>query len=154
MAEIMLLTEDARLYRLLSLLCKEAGHTVGGTAPSLIVTDTKKVPQRFSSLPILFIGEGGIERPFCHESVKARIAELLSEDPLPSLTPTEERLYRILKEASPDFLTRETLLRFVFDKEDDDGRLNLYIHYLRKKIETDGKRRIIACRGKGYALLC
>ena len=34
--------------------------------------------------------------------------------------------------------------------EEDGGRLNLYICYLRKKIETDGKKRIFACRGKGY----
>ncbi|MBE6655936.1 MAG: winged helix-turn-helix domain-containing protein [Ruminococcaceae bacterium] len=154
MAEILLLTEDTRLHRLLFLLCTEAGHTVGSTAPSLIITDTKQIPTRFAALPILFIGEGGVPRPFSHDRIKADIASLLSKEASPLLSPTEEKLYRVLKDASPDFVTRECLIRAVFGCETDDGRLNLYIHYLRKKIETDGKKHIVACRGKGYALSC
>ena len=64
------------------------------------------------------------------------------------------RSYRALKEASPSFVSREALVRAVFDTDEDAGKLNLYIHYLRKKIETDGKKRIFACRGKGYSLSC
>lgn len=154
MAEILILTEDPRLYRMLCLLCEEAGHTVGAAASSLVVTNQKEISSRFSSLPVLLIGETGLSRPFSHIEFKKRIEELLSEESLPVFTPTEEKLYRILKNASPDFVSRDTLMREVFEERTDTGKLNLYIHYLRKKIEMDGKKRIFASRGKGYCLLC
>lgn len=154
MARIQIQTDDERLRRLLSLLILELGHEASDTAPSLIVTDKSDIGSPSSSVPILLIGAGGIPRPFSHAALKARIEELLSASPLPIFTPTEERLYRALKDASPNFVSREALVRAVFGEGEDGGKLNLYIHYLRKKIETDGKKRIFVCRGKGYRLSC
>ena len=154
MAKVAILTEDARLYRLLSLLVSELGAEADSSSPSLVITDKSDLPPRFASLPVLLIGDGGMPRPFSHADMKARILELLSNAPTPLFTPTEERLYRALKEASPAFVSRDELIRTVFGDGDDGGRLNLYIYYLRKKIETDGKKRIFAVRGKGYSLLC
>ena len=154
MAKIAIVTKDARLYRLLSLLVSELGAEADSPSPSLVITDQPDLPPRFASLPVLLIGDGGIPRPFSHTAMKARILELLSNAPTPLFTPTEERLYRALKEASPAFVSREKLIRTVFGDGDDGGRLNLYIYYLRKKIETDGKKRIFAVRGKGYSLSC
>lgn len=156
MARILILTDDKRLHRLISLLVSELGHESddAAPAPALVITDKTALPSRLASLPVLLIGEGGIPRPFSHTALKARILALLGDAPLPPLTPTEERLYRALKEASPSFVSREALVRAVFDTDEDAGKLNLYIHYLRKKIETDGKKRIFACRGKGYSLSC
>ena len=74
--------------------------------------------------------------------------------PTPALTPTERRLFEALREASSAPVSREELFRVAFGTEEDDGRLNLYICYLRKKIEADGKKRIFACRGKGYYYQC
>ncbi len=149
MAQICICTNDRRLQRMLSLLCAECGHTVGDTLPSLLITD-EEIPTRFASLPLLRIGKDGLARPFSHEAFKARLDALLSLDGTPILTPTERRLYDALREASPAPLDRATLSMAAFGTEEDDGRLNLYIHYLRKKIEADGKKRIFACRGKGY----
>ena len=154
MARIMLVTEDARLYRILSLLVAEAGHEIESNDPVLVITDKQDLPKRLEGLPLLLIGDGGIPRPFSHAHVKKRIDELLSGEALPLLSPTEERLYQALKNASPDFISRDELVRAVFGEEEDGGRLNLYIHYLRKKIETDGKKRIFVHRGKGYSLIC
>ena len=154
MAQIFVSTDDIRLYRLISLLCAECGHEVGDTAPSIAVTDALPLPARFSSLPVLLIGDGGLARPFSHKLLKERMEALLSDAPLPLLTPTEKRLYDALLAASPAPVSREALIRAAFGEERDEGKLNLYIHYLRKKIETDGKKRIFACRGKGYYLSC
>ena len=154
MARILLLTDDRRLYRLLFLLLSEAGHEISGDAPTLVITDKKELPRRLSTLPSLKIGDGGIARPFSHTALLERVEELLSSPTSPLLSPTEERLYRILCDASPAFVSRDELSLSVFGEKEDGGRLNLYIHYLRKKIETDGKKRIFAHRGKGYSIVC
>lgn len=150
MAEIAILTDDTRLYRILTLLVLDCGHTVGATSPALVLTDMKDVPERLSSLPRLTVGEGGISRPFSHAEMCAHIKRIMAGGDVPLLTPTEQRLYDALLAASPSPVNRDTLSRLVFDTEEDGGRLNLYIHYLRKKIETDGVKRIFATRGKGY----
>lgn len=150
MAEIAILTNDVRLHRMLTLLVHDCGHTVGTAAPLLVLTDRREIPERFSSLPCLTIGEGGIPRPFSHKEMCTRIQRMTEASERPLLTPTEQRLYDVLLAASPHPVARDTLARLVFDTEEDGGRLNLYIHYLRKKIETDGKKRIFATRGKGY----
>lgn len=150
MAQIFIHTDDRRLYRILSLLAMECGHTVGDTAPSLLITDLPTRPARFSAIPCLKIGSDGMARPFLHEEMKARITELLSGDAPPLLTPTEKRLFDALIAAAPNPVSREALALAAFGNADSDGMLNLYIHYLRKKIETDGKRRIFSSRGKGY----
>ena len=150
MAQILLLTDDQRLYRLLSLLCAECGHEVGKDAPSLLITDKKDIPTHLRSLPCLLIGEGGLPRPFLHTAFKERLLSLLSEDTTPLLTPTEKRIYDALRAASPLVVSRETLSLLAFGNENENESLNLYVHYLRKKLETDGKKRIFAIRGKGY----
>ena len=47
---------------------------------------------------------------------------------------------------------REVILREVWGDGGDDGLLQVYLHYLRKKLESDGRRRILSVRGEGYAL--
>ena len=150
MAEICILTDDTRLHRMLTLLVSEYGHTVGDGAPHLLITDKEELPERLCALPRIRIGKGGLSRPFSHAELRTRIEDALRETAHPLLTPTEKRLYDALLSVSPAPLDRQTLLRIVFGTEEDDGRLNLYIHYLRKKIETDGQKRIFAARGKGY----
>ena len=150
MAQVFIFTSDARLYRILSLLIAECGHEVGENAPSLLITDTTDIPSHYASLPRLWIGEGGLPRPFLHKDFKETLAALLAEDAPPLLTPTERRLYEVLRAASPSVVPREVLSNALFGSEDEDGRLNLYIHYLRKKLEAQGQKRIFAKRGKGY----
>ena len=151
MAEICILTADTRLYRMLTLLVRECGHEVGEKAPQLVLTDKESLPERLLSLPAIRIGGDGLPRPFSHTELKDHIRAALADTVTPPpLTPTERRLYDALLAASPTPVDRRTLSRAVFGTEEDDGRLNLYIHYLRKKIEADGKKRIFAAHGKGY----
>ena len=150
MAEICILTDDERLSRMLTLLCMEDGHTVGTDAPAVLITDRAELPPRLSILPRLFIGTDGLSRPFLHSQFKQALAALLAKDATPLLTPTEARLYEALRAVSPHPVSRADLIRTAFGEKGDEGMLNLYIHYLRKKLEKDGVRRIFVSRGKGY----
>ena len=150
MAQIAIKTDDCRLYRILLILIKECGHTVGDHAPALLITDQKEISRHLSSLPCLKIGDDGLPRPFLHTRLKEEIEKRLRPDTLPLLTPTEKRLFDALRAASPAPVARDVLEKAAFGDGCDDGMLNLYIHYLRKKLEADGKKRIFAARGKGY----
>lgn len=59
-------------------------------------------------------------------------------------------LSRLLR-AEGDYVSRETLLAELWEGE-DGGILNVYIHYLRKKLETENERVILSSRGRGYAV--
>lgn len=154
MAKICVFTRDVRLRRMLTLLLEDAGHTVGEVMPTLLITDSETPPPALAGIRRLLIGEGGLTRPFSHAALLSAVAERLSDTPAPALTPTESRLLAALREASPAPVSREALSLTAFGTSEDDGRLNLYICYLRKKIEADGRKRIFACRGKGYYYQC
>ena len=68
------------------------------------------------------------------------------------LTESEYRLYHVLYEAQGEFVSRDTLHKTVWKGEGDIGIVNVYIHYLRQKLEKNGKRMIISARTKGYAV--
>ncbi len=48
------------------------------------------------------------------------------------------------------FVPREELLHSVWGEAADGGVLNVYVHYLREKLECLGEKIIIASRGQGY----
>jgi two-component system OmpR family response regulator len=49
-------------------------------------------------------------------------------------------------------VSREVILDRVWHGDADGGIVNVYIHYLREKLETEGERIILASRGRGYSL--
>jgi hypothetical protein len=70
------------------------------------------------------------------------------------LTECEATLFRLLYEAGGAPVSRNTLSAAAFpDAEDAEGSLNVYIHYLRKKLERSQRKVIRAHRGGGYSLL-
>lgn len=71
------------------------------------------------------------------------------------LTNREFALLEVLAEASPRPVSKTTLVERVWDQHFDSGTniLNVYINYLRKKIDTPGKPPLLhTVRGVGYAL--
>ena len=81
-----------------------------------------------------------------------RHAVRLGREEIP-LSATEYALLAALDGAGGDYLTRAELLHAVWgDGEEDDGIVGVYIHYLRRKIENDGVKRIFSSRGRGYKL--
>lgn len=69
------------------------------------------------------------------------------------LSPTEYACLACLAAAGGAPVSRAELSAAVWGEGEVKGELiNLYIHYLRGKLETDGRRRILSLRGRGYAL--
>jgi DNA-binding response OmpR family regulator len=58
----------------------------------------------------------------------------------------------VLIEASGDFISREELIRRVWGEGADGGVLNVYVHYLREKLEKQGEKIIISSRKNGYKI--
>lgn len=69
------------------------------------------------------------------------------------LSATEYALLTALIEADGAYVSRERLLTEVWkDSGEGVGIVGVYIHYLRRKIEQDGVKRIFSSRGRGYRL--
>ena len=71
------------------------------------------------------------------------------------LTATEYRLLELFMNRHGEVLPRETILEKVwgFDFEGESNVLEVYIRYLRNKLETEGESRLIhTVRGAGYVL--
>ncbi len=70
------------------------------------------------------------------------------------LSECEAAILRILCEAEGAVVERRELAAAVFPSaKDPEGSLSVYVHYLRKKLERNGKKHILAHRGGGYSLL-
>lgn len=70
-----------------------------------------------------------------------------------SLSEREYACLSCLYRASGAPVSREELLAAVWGADGaDPGVVNVYLHYLRKKLERHGKKMIYAIRGRGYAL--
>ena len=67
------------------------------------------------------------------------------------LTEVEYSLLSVLIKKG-GFVPREELLRNVWGEGADGGVLNVYVHYLREKLECLGEKIIIASRGQGYKI--
>ncbi len=68
------------------------------------------------------------------------------------LSKTEYALLKTLYDAGGAYVGRDTLLCSIFGDEVSQSALNVYIHYLRKKLEKGERRLILSSRTGGYAL--
>ena len=68
------------------------------------------------------------------------------------LTELEYSLFTLLAKAGGKPVSRDEILDRVWNGDADGGVVNVYIHYLREKLETGGERVIVVSRGKGYSL--
>lgn len=70
------------------------------------------------------------------------------------LTVTEFSLLKFLMVHAGSVITKSEILKEVWDREEDDNSnlVELYISYLRKKIDTDEDPMIHTIRGAGYVL--
>lgn len=112
-------------------------------------------------------GKGELRRPFRMEELRRLLTGAPTAALLPSadfrtvtvegetvaLTEREAALFALLHRAGGAPVDRATLASVFEGAEDAEGSLSVYIHYLRKKLERNGKRRILAHRGGGYSLL-
>lgn len=68
------------------------------------------------------------------------------------LTDVEFHLMSELFYAGGEYKGREELLHSVWDKNTDPGTLNVYVHYLREKLEGGGEKIILSSRKCGYKI--
>ncbi|MBR5140145.1 MAG: winged helix-turn-helix transcriptional regulator [Clostridia bacterium] len=68
------------------------------------------------------------------------------------LTELEYSLLSLLISARGNFVSRERILKEVWDGRADRGIINVYVHYLREKIEADGEKIILSSRNYGYKI--
>lgn len=68
------------------------------------------------------------------------------------LTETELSLLSSLLARRGAYASRKELLDEVWGGTEDGSVLNVYIHYLREKLEGGGEKIIISSRGEGYAI--
>ncbi|MFA5561844.1 MAG: winged helix-turn-helix domain-containing protein [Eubacteriales bacterium] len=69
-----------------------------------------------------------------------------------ALTEREYRLLSVLMAAGGGVVSRETLFEQVWGGQGETGVVNVYIHYLRRKLEAGGRKLIESRKGRGYAL--
>ena len=100
----------------------------------------------------------GIDAParYLTDTAEARLLpesrEVALGDRLVKLTELEFALFSLIVEACGEPVSREKILERVWHGETDGGIVNVYIHYLREKLEDCGERVIVASRGRGYSL--
>ena len=69
-----------------------------------------------------------------------------------ALTELEYSLLDLLYSGKGGFISREEIIGRVFEPGVSDSLLNVYIHYLREKLEKDDEKIIISSRKFGYKI--
>ncbi len=118
----------------------------------------------------VIVGEGGtVPIPFKHEDVLSAFcaAKNICSAPLTisangkhayfngeaiKLTSVEYKLLERLLEGDDDYISKEELLRDVWDNQCDEGSVIVYIHYLRRKLEKHGEKVILSTREGKYKI--
>lgn len=68
------------------------------------------------------------------------------------LTDVEYALLYAIYSRRGEYASRADILREVWGDAQDAGIINVYVHYLREKLEGGGEKIIISSRNKGYAI--
>jgi hypothetical protein len=108
---------------------------------------------------------GELKLPFAFGTISAmltetkRVLKLLPEENCAllggkkiKLTDVEYKLLSVLTEKAGGYTDRDELLRRVWNNDADGGVINVYVHYLREKLETDGEKIILSSRKYGYSI--
>ena len=175
---IAILSDERDFSHMLKLELEDLGYTVTVAAdprrlPSaaLYLVDRDRFPVAPVGGRVLpygrqLTGAGVLRRPFSLATLATAVqapparglqmtedAVILRGERIP-LTAREHALLTCLVQAGGAPLSRRDLYAAVWGGEDgsDDGVVVVYLHYLRKKLERDGKKILYAVRGKGYAL--
>lgn len=166
---ITVVTGNPYLWQKIYLTMKYDAEVVRTDAPEgeicLFDLDTAELPEGAKVIRMAREGECELSVPFTEEGLRAaidkrrggarlslseRVATLDGEDI--RLTEVEAALLGRLMAAGGEFVAREELLRDVWGGEADGGVINVYIHYLREKLERRGEKIILSSRKSGYKI--
>lgn len=179
--DVCILSDEEPFARMLYLELTDRGRSVTVVASpedlppcDLCFADRDRFPDFSSSCRTVFYGRSvspadpaALHRPFMIEDAVAlaegrsvrrglvllaeECAVLLNGERI-CLTRLEYALLARLSAENGNPVSRDALYREIFGGEGDDGIVNVYIHYLRRKLESNGRRLIFSLRGRGYAL--
>ena len=164
--KIKILTKNEYLYKklLLELLDGEGFSVVESGEDALLVDiDTESfIP---SAISLSYESEADIRLPFRLGEVRAFLSKrsfsalslleaeksvLLFGEKI-RLTELESSLFALLFKRR-GFVSREEILSSVWHGEKDSGIINVYVHYLREKLEKGGEKIILSSRKEGYGI--
>lgn len=165
---VAVITEDQILFQKIYLILKSIALVqpfVGGEDICLWDADSAVGVAPEGALTIGRSG-GDLVRPFTEEELTALILESGDGGALLTLgerraflrgreirlTEVEFALLLVLVRASGEYVSRDRLISEVWGEGADGGVLNVYIHYLREKLETEGEKIIISSRKFGYKI--
>ena len=166
-----IITDDLILYNKIRLLLRDTANVTLARADEsadrydLLLLDTAVATEKAGAV---LIGEGGrIPRGFRHEeliealehsgepeesiSLSATSSEAYLSGEAVRLTEVEYKLLEVIL-ASDGYVSKEALLERVWGDGYDLGVVNVYVHYLRRKLERDGKKVIVSSRNEGYKI--
>ena len=167
MRRISVLTTDNFLFQKIKLALLGRAEVRLGNAPCDVrIVDTDcGFEARPQDVKISRCGESDIRIPFAFSELDRLIDD---DSPLLSisesercavlrgkaikLTEVEYLLFSALMKRGGDFVTREEILHEVWGDDADSGVINVYIHYLREKLEGSGEKIIISSRKMGYKI--
>ena len=170
MKKICVITEDNFLFQKIKLDSPEDATVVrlltDDFSLCLFDLDTAKESLPHGAITMSRTSEADVKIPFSLGTVgslllksdsaplsldeKARAAFLRGEKI--KLTEVEFALLSLLASKDGEFASREEILNAVWDGDADMGVINVYIHYLREKLERLGEKIIISSRKCGYKI--
>lgn len=124
----------------------EYAHTRLLTVTRDAVSQSVQLPLANSALISFLKGES--EGKVLSLDEKKRIAHIYGEEV--RLTELECALLVCLMAHNGECVTNEELVEHLWGGQASAGAVNVYIHYLREKLEMRGERVILSRRGKGY----
>ena len=95
-------------------------------------------------------GDHGVDKKRLEVTPALRLVSLDGEKI--ALTELELKLLTAIMSGNGSFVSRERLLEVVWENKKDVGIVNVYVHYLREKLEKNGEKIILSSRGEGYKI--
>ena len=174
MKKVLILTLDEFLYEKISLELYGKFECVRqqneSTEADFTVVDLDSVRSTELGGSVITVSRSGkatVRRPFAIGEIERQIADISSEIPIIpepdsrsvrisgkriALTDVEYALFDSLYKRKGAFATRSELNEEVWGRESDGSLLNVYVHYLREKLEYNGEKVIISSRKNGYKI--
>ena len=169
--KLLILVPDKYLYRKIELMLRDEYETVNseyGRAVDLVIRDGVLNSDRVAAR-VLTLGDSyDLALPFSREMLISALSKSDDAPSIPdlelgdkcaylrgekvSLTEVEFALFSALFDAKGEFVSRDELIKRVWGEGADGGILNVYVHYLREKLEYKGEKIIISSRKNGYKI--
>ena len=150
-------------------VCRRMKNDECGGDSALFIIENGGTPSDTPSVITMSREEGAdLSIPFTVTDIRQRVTARLSEGPALTLdrerssailhgevirlTELEFSLLELFTLAGDGFVSKEEILGKLWGEGVDAGVVNVYVHYLREKLEKHGERVIISSRGQGYKI--